>query len=122
MATRTMTRDWERQIITILGVEYDYHKLSAEIQDKCGFLGYGTKLVDRLAGMKAYTDEEKTSAINKINDNLLAENWRQPGVGGTSAKAERAKVMEAYEKASKADKAVMRKCLAGQGYEFPESK
>lgn len=122
MAKRTMERDWERKVITILGVEYDYKALSAEIQDKCGFLGYGTKLVDRLAGMKAYTDEEKVEAVNKVNGNLLQGQWRQPGEGKTSAKAERAKVMEAYEKASKADKAVMRKCLTGQGYMFPEDK
>ena len=106
MAKRTMERDWEKQTITILGVEYDYNKLSAEIQDKCGFLGYGTKLVDRLAGMKAYTDKEKVEAVNKVNDNLLAENWRQPGEGGQSMKK---KLTEARGKATPAELKVLEK-------------
>ena len=122
MAKRTMERDWKEQTVTILGKVYDYKKLSPEMKDMAGFLGFGTKLVDNLAGMKAYTSEEKTEKVSKVYNNLLAGNWRVPGEGKTSAKAERAKVMEAYEKASKTDKAVMRKCLAGQGYEFPESK
>lgn len=123
MAKRTMERDWEKRTVTILGKTYDYGKLSPEMKDMAGFLGFGTKLVDNLAGMKAYTSEEKTERVGKVYDNLLAGNWRVPGEGGkTSAKAERAKVVEAYEKASKADKAVMRRCLAGQGYEFLESK
>ncbi len=119
MAERTMTRDWERKVITILGVEYDYGKLSPEMKGMCGFLGFGTKLVDNLAGMKAYTQEEKTLKVDKVYDNLLAGNWRVPGEGGkTSAKVERAKIMEAYKNASTADRKVMEKCLVDQGYDF----
>ena len=118
MATRTMERDWERKVITILETEYDYNKLSPEMKDMAGFLGFGTKLVDNLAGMKAYTSEEKTKKVDKVYDNLLAGNWRVPGEGGTSAKAERTKIMEAYKNASKADRKVMEKCLVGQGYDF----
>lgn len=122
MATRTMTRDWEKRTITILGVVYDYTKLEEDMQNNCGFLGFGTKLVDNLAGMSAYTNKEKTAKVDKVYKSLLAGIWKIPGTGGASAKAERAKVMEAYDKASVADKAVMRKCLVGQGYEFPKSK
>ena len=120
MAKRTMERNWEEQTVTILGKVYDYKKLSPEMKDMCGFLGFGTKLVDNLAGMKAYTQEEKTAKVDKVHDCLKAGNWRVPGEGGqSSAKAERLKVMEAFKKANTSDRAVMRKCLAGQGYEFP---
>ena len=106
MAKRTMVRDWERKVITILGVEYDYRKLSSEIQDKCGFLGFGTKLVDRIAGMKAYTDAEKIEAVNKVNDNLLQDKWRQPGEGVVTMKK---KMVEAKEKATPAELKVLKK-------------
>ena len=123
MVERTMTRDWERKIITILGVEYDYDKLSPEMKEMAGFLGFGTKLVDNLAGMKAYTQEEKTKKVDKVYANLLQGNWRIPGEGGkTSAKVERAKIMEAYKNASTADRKVMEKCLIGQGYDFSSIK
>lgn len=119
MAKRTMERDWEKRIVTILGKDYDYNKLSPEMKDMAGFLGFGTKLVDNLAGMKAYTSEEKTAKVDKVFNSLLKNEWRVPGEGKTSAKAEREKVMKAYEEASDSDKAVMRKCLIGQGYNFP---
>ncbi len=119
MAERTMTRDWERKIITILGVEYDYNKLSQEMKEMAGFLGFGTKLVDNLAGMKAYTQEEKTLKVGKVYDNLLLGNWRVPGEGGgKSGKKVMAEIYAAYQKANKSDRATMEKCLAGQGYDF----
>lgn len=122
MAKRTMERDWKEQTVTILGKVYDYKKLSQEMKDMAGFLGFGTKLVDNLAGMKAYTSEEKLEKVSKVYDNLLQGNWRIPGEGGkTSAKAEREKIFAAFEVATKEQKKVMRQCLARQ-YEFPEDK
>lgn len=118
MASRTMERNWEKRIVTILGKEYDYGKLNTKMKEMAGFLGFGTKLVDNLAGMKAYTSEEKLKKVDKVYENLLNGNWRIPGEGGTSAKAERAKVIEAYTNASAADRKVMEKCLVGQGYDF----
>ena len=123
MAKRTMERSWEEQTITILGKVYDYKELPPKMKHMCGFLGFGTKLVDNLAGMKAYSVEEKAAKVDKVYDNLMKDTWRVPGEGGkSSAKAERLKVMEAFEEANKSDRAVMRKCLAGQGYEFPEEE
>ena len=93
MAKRTMERDWTEQTVTILGKVYDYKKLSQEMKEMAGFLGFGTKLVDNLAGMKAYSPEEKLEKVSKVYDNLLQGNWRVPGEGGkTSAKAEREKI------------------------------
>ena len=106
MAERTMTRDWERKIITILGVEYDYNKLSPEMKDMAGFLGFGTKLVDNLAGMKAYTSEEKTLKVDKVYDNLLAGNWRVPGEGVQTMKK---KMTEAKAKATPTELKVLEK-------------
>ena len=106
MAKRIMERDWEELTITILGVKYDYDKLSQEIKDKCGFLGYGTKLVDKLAGMKAYTDQEKIAVVNKTNNNLLEGNWRQPGEGVVTMKK---KLTEAKTKATPAELKVLEK-------------
>jgi hypothetical protein len=120
MAKRVMERNWESKVITILGVKYDYGELSSEMKDMCGFLGFGTKLVDNLAGMKAYTLEEKIAKVDKVWDSLLKNEWRVPGTGKTSAKAEREKIFKAYEEATPEYQAVMRKCLKGQGYVFPE--
>lgn len=118
MAKRTMERDWKEQTITILGKVYDYKALSAEMKDLAGFLGFGTKLVDNLAGMKAYSSEEKLEKVDKVYGALLQGNWRTPGEGKTSAKAEREKIFNAFAAASKADKVVLRKAFAGQ-YDFP---
>lgn len=118
-----MERDWERKIITILGTEYDYNKLSPEMKEMAGFLGFGTKLVDNLAGMKAYTQEEKTQKVDKVYTNLLAGNWRVPGIGGgKSGKKVMAEIYAAYQKANTSDRATMEKCLAGQGYDFSSIK
>ena len=106
MAKRTMERDWEKQVITILGKEYDYTKLPQAMKDKCGFLGYGTKLVDNLAGMKAYTSKEKLEKVDKVNDNLLASTWRVAGEGVQSMKK---KMTEAKEKATPAELKVLAK-------------
>ena len=122
MASRTMKRDWEGKTITILGKVYDYESLPQKMKDMAGFLGFGTKLVDNLAGMKAYTSEEKLEKVDKVYESLLKNEWRVPGTGGkTSAKAEREKIFEAFAKADKEQQKVMRMCLAGQ-YEFPEDK
>ena len=106
MAKRTMERDWERKIITILGKEYDYGKLSPEMKDMAGFLGFGTKLVDNLAGMKAYTTREKLVKVDKVYESLLAGNWRVPGEGGVSMKK---KMVEAKAKATPAELKVLEK-------------
>ena len=106
MATRTMERDWKEQTITILGKVYDYKKLSPEMKDMAGFLGFGTKLVDNLAGMKAYTSEEKTEKVDKVYNSLLQGNWRAPGEGGQSMKK---KLTEAKEKATSAELKVLEK-------------
>ena len=106
MATRTMERDWEKRTITILGVEYDYKKLSQDMKDMAGFLGFGTKLVDNLAGMKAYTSGEKTERVDKVYDNLLQGNWRIPGEGVQTMKK---KLNEAKEKATPAELKVLAK-------------
>ena len=106
MATRTMIRDWEKKIITILGKEYNYNKLSPEMKDMAGFLGFGTKLVDNLAGMKAYSPKEKTKKVSKVYDNLLAGNWRVPGEGVQSMKK---KLTEAKKKATPVELKVLAK-------------
>lgn len=106
MAERTMTRDWKERTITILGKVYDYNKLSPEMKDMAGFLGFGTKLVDNLAGMKAYTSEEKTEKVDKVYDSLLAGNWRVPGEGVQSMKK---KLTEAKGKATPAELKVLEK-------------
>ena len=106
MATRTMERDWKEQTITILGKVYDYKKLSPEMKDMAGFLGFGTKLVDNLAGMKAYTSEEKIGKVDKVYDSLLAGNWRVPGEGVQTMKK---KLGEAKAKATPAELKVLEK-------------
>ena len=106
MAKRTMERNWEERTVTILGKVYDYKKLSPEMKDMCGFLGFGTKLVDNLAGMKAYSIEEKSAKVDKVHDCLKAGNWRVPGEGGQSMKK---KLGEAQAKATSAELAVLKK-------------
>ena len=110
MAKRTMVRDWERKVITILGVEYDYTRLNTEMKEKAGFLGFGTKLVDKLAGMTAYTDQEKIAVVNKTWESLLQGNWRQPGEGVAAMNASMKKQMaEAQSKATPAELKVLKK-------------
>jgi len=106
MAKKTMTRDWERGTVTILGKDYDYKVLTSEMRDMCGFLGFGTKLVDNLAGMKAYTDAEKVEKVDKVYDSLLQGNWRVPGEGVQSMKK---KLVDAKEKATSAELKVLAK-------------
>lgn len=106
MAERTMQRDWEKRTVTILGKTYDYGKLSPEMKDIAGFLGFGTKLVDNLAGMKAYNTKEKLAKVDKVYENLLAGNWRVPGEGVQSMKK---KMDEAKGKASPAELEVLKK-------------
>ena len=106
MAKRTMVRDWEKKVITILGKEYDYSKLSPEMKDLAGFLGTGTKLVDKLAGMKAYTDQEKSAVVDKTWNNLMEGKWRQPGEGVVTMKK---KLTEAKSKATPAELEVLKK-------------
>lgn len=119
MATRVMERDWKEQTLTILGKVYDYKVLSAEMKDMAGFLGFGTKLVDNLAGMKAYSQEEKLKKVDKVYDALLQDNWRTPGEGNSlSGKKEREKIFAAYAQASKAQQKIIQEVLKGQ-YEFP---
>ncbi len=119
MAKRVMERNWEELTITILGKEYDFNTIPQDMKDKCAFLGFGTKLVDNLAGMKAYSSEEKTGKVDKVFNSLLEGNWRVPGEGGSSsAKKEREKIMEAYKNADAENRIALAKCLAGQGYDF----
>lgn len=106
MAKRTMERDWEKRIITILGKEYDYTGLSPEMKDMAGFLGFGTKLVDNLAGMKAYSNEEKLEKVDKVFNSLLKNEWRVPGEGKQSMKK---KLDEAKAKASNSELEVLKK-------------
>lgn len=106
MASRTMERDWEKRIVTILGKKYDYGKLSPEMKDMAGFLGFGTKLVDNLAGMKAYTSEEKLKKVDKVYESLLKGSWRIPGEGGVGMKK---KMLEAKAKATPAELKVLEK-------------
>lgn len=106
MAKRTMERDWEGQTITILSKVYDYKKLSPEMKDMAGFLGFGTKLVDNLAGMKAYSSEEKLEKVDKVFDSLLKNEWRVPGEGKQTMKK---KMDEAKAKASDKELEVLKK-------------
>lgn len=122
MAKRVMERDWDKRTITILGKVYDYTGLSPVMKDLAGFLGFGTKLVDNLAGMKAYSQEEKLKKVDKVYASLMKGEWRVPGTGEKiTAKVEREKIFAAFEKATKEQKKVMRLCLKGQ-YEFPADK
>lgn len=106
MSKRTMERDWELQTITILGKVYEYGKLSPEMKDMAGFLGFGTKLVDNLAGMKAYSQEEKLERVDKVFDALLQGNWRIPGEGKQAVK----KILaDAKEKATPEELLVLQK-------------
>ena len=106
MATRVMERNWEKQTITILGKVYDYKTLTPEMKDMCGFLGFGTKLVDNLAGMKAYSPEEKLEKVSKVYSALLKGEWRIPGEGVQTMKK---KLAEAEAKATPAELAVLKK-------------
>ena len=106
MAARVMERDWEELTITILGKEYDFKRIPQEMKDKCAFLGYGTKLIDNLAGMKAYSSDEKIAKVDKVNNSLLAGNWRIPGEGGTGVKK---KLENAKEKATPEELEVLKK-------------
>ena len=101
-----MERDWEKKTVTILGKVYDYKKLSPEMKDMAGFLGFGTKLVDNLAGMKAYSPEEKLEKVSKVYDSLLAGNWRVPGEGIQTMKK---KMDNAREKATPTELEVLKK-------------
>jgi uncharacterized membrane protein len=101
-----MERDWEKRTITILGKEYNYNKLETEMQNMCGFLGFGTKLVDNLAGMKAYSSEEKLEKVDKVFDNLVKGEWRVPGEGKQTMKK---KMDEAKAKASASELEVLKK-------------
>lgn len=113
MAKRTMERNWEEQTITILEREYDYAILSPKMKDMCGFLGFGTKLVDVLAGMKAYSIEEKREKVDKVFDSLLKDEWRVPGQGRQNTKKEleeaRRKMDEAKANASESDLEVLKR-------------
>ena len=106
MAKRTMERNWEEQTITILGKVYNYKELSPQIKDSAGFLGFGTKLVDNLAGMKAYSQEEKLKKVDAVYESLLKGNWRVPGSGKESFKK---KLASAVEKATPEELAMMKK-------------
>ena len=106
MASRTMTRDWEGKTITILGKVYDYESLPQKMKDMAGFLGFGTKLVDNLAGMKAYTSEEKLEKVDKVYESLLKNEWRVPGTGNQGMKK---KLTDAKEKATPAELKVLKK-------------
>lgn len=106
MAKRTMERDWEKRTITILGKTYDYNELRPEMRDMCGFLGFGTKLVDNLAGMKAYSPEEKLEKVDKVFNSLMKNEWRVPGEGKQTMKK---KMDEAKAKASDSELAVLKK-------------
>ena len=106
MAKRTMERDWKEQTVTLLGKVYDYKALSAEMKDMAGFLGFGTKLVDNLAGMKAYSQEEKIAKVTSVYNNLLKGNWRVPGEGTQSMKK---KLTSAQEKATPQEMEVLKK-------------
>lgn len=106
MAKRVMERDWESKVITILGKDYDYKQLSHEMKEMAGFLGLGTKLVDNLAGMKAYTLEEKIAKVDKVWDSLLKNEWRVPGTGNQGMKK---KLTDAKEKATPAELEVLKK-------------
>lgn len=106
MAKRTMERNWEEKTIKILGKEYDYKTLSADMKDMAGFLGFGTKLVDNLAGMKAYTQEEKLAKVDAVYKALCEDKWRIPGTGVQTAKK---KINEAKEKATPSELEVLKK-------------
>ena len=106
MAKRTMERNWGKGTITILGKEYDYTGLSPEMKDMCGFLGFGTKLVDNLAGMKAYSTEEKLEKVDKVFNSLMNGEWRVPGEGKQTAKK---RMESAKEKATPAELEVLKK-------------
>lgn len=123
MAKRIMKRNWENQTIILMGKVYDYKKLSPEMKDLAGFLGFGTKLVDNLAGMKAYSEKEKVEKVDRVYEALLQGDWRIPGSGAerASAKAEREKVFNAYGAADKATRTILKKAFKGV-YDFGEAK
>lgn len=106
MASRTMERDWEKRTITILGKDYDYKQLPEKMKDMAGFLGFGTKLVDNLAGMKDYSREEKLKKVDKVFGSLLKNEWRIPGDGKQSMKK---KLDAAKATATASDLAVLKK-------------
>lgn len=106
MAKRVMERNWKERTLTILGVEYNYNELNDEMKDMCGFLGFGTKLVDTLAGMKAYSPEEKIEKVNKVFESILNGEWRIPGTGKQTMKK---KMDEAKELATPEELEVLKK-------------
>lgn len=106
MAKRVMERDWESKVITILGKGYDYNQLTPQMKEMCGFLGLGTKLVDNLAGMKAYSLKEKQEKVDKVWGSLLKGEWRIPGTGNQGMKK---KLTDAKEKATPEELEVLKK-------------
>lgn len=106
MAKRTMERNWVKRTITILGKEYDYKLLPEKMKGMAGFLGFGTKLVDNLAGMKAYSSEEKLKKVDRVFNSLMKGEWRVPGESKQTIKK---KMDEAKEKASASELAVLKK-------------
>lgn len=115
MAKGKITKDWEKGEVEILGKTYALPKLPLDTYAQCAFHGMCQKLGDVTASMKDYTDSEKSLAITKVYESLLAGNWRVPGVGAKSYKSE---ILEAYTKASAQEQQVMRKIMPD--FPFPK--
>lgn len=115
-----ITKDWEKGEVEIFGKTYILPKLPLDTFAQCAFHGMCQKLGDTTASMKNYTDSEKSLAIDKVYDSLLAGNWRVPGEGSrATVKAERDKAFSAYAEANAHDQEVMRRCFK-KIYEFPK--
>lgn len=99
-------KDHEKQEVTILGKMYALKAIPTDMQKACAFHGLCQKLGDTTAGMKDFTQAEKSAAIDCVYINLKAGLWRKPGEAVQTIKK---KLTEAKEKATPAELKVLEK-------------
>jgi len=99
-------KNHEKAEVTILEKTYALKAIPQDMQNACAFHGLCQKLGDTTAGMKAFTDKEKSAAIDKVYGNLVAGLWRVKGEGVQTMKK---KMTEAKAKATPEELKVLEK-------------
>ena len=70
----------EKGTVELFGIEYDIYGLPEEMKKRLMLVGaVGCKLKDCTAGMKDYSDSEKSAAVGKVYNALKEGNWNVKG-------------------------------------------
>ena len=104
MSKGKIIKNHEKAEVTILGETYTLSAIPQDMIKACAFHGLCQKLGDTTAGMKDFSDTEKSAAIDKVYENLKVGLWRKPG---EQAQTMKKKVVEAITKATKEELNVM---------------